>query len=314
MSIDVFVKQHEVERKFVETGAWDATDKQLDLMMKLYQSSGQMDSLRSKIAIEVAKNQQTINYYNSSADMIRENAKNNITIEHNYIDELHQKHKGQTVIIIAFGPSLMKNIDVLFALREKYIIIAVDRAIGYLFEHGIRPDYYVTCDAYCDSDWIPDVDLAGIKLISLIMSNYGFNNRFKTLCGEVYFFQSLDRAGIWREISALAGDLPYLNCSGNVGHAALMVGIYLFEAEKAVLCGFDNSFNSYYYPDKSDAPQGTLQTVDINGDDVFTLDEFLSYNYYMTETIMNGNEDKVVNCTEGGILKIKHHDKLINYL
>lgn len=56
-------------------------------------------------------------------------------------------------IIVAAGPSLDKNIHQLKKAKGRSIIIAVDRAINALLEHGIIPDCSVTMDAkkpmYC---------------------------------------------------------------------------------------------------------------------------------------------------------------------
>lgn len=54
--------------------------------------------------------------------------------------------KDIPVIIVAAGPSLNKNIDILKQAKGKSIILAVDRAYETLLEHNIEPDFVVLLD------------------------------------------------------------------------------------------------------------------------------------------------------------------------
>lgn len=51
------------------------------------------------------------------------------------------------VILVAAGPSLDKNIELLKQVKGRALIVAVDRALNSLFEHGITPDLSCTIDA-----------------------------------------------------------------------------------------------------------------------------------------------------------------------
>lgn len=55
--------------------------------------------------------------------------------------------KDVPAIIVAAGPSLEKNVDVLKKAKGKAIIFAVDRSYGILLDHDIEPDFIVTLDA-----------------------------------------------------------------------------------------------------------------------------------------------------------------------
>ncbi len=50
------------------------------------------------------------------------------------------KFENKPAIIVASGPSLMKNIDRLKTLKDKALIIAADSVLGTLDEYGIKPD------------------------------------------------------------------------------------------------------------------------------------------------------------------------------
>ena len=317
VNIEHFKAMNDVERRFVETGKYDESDKDLALMINLYKMAGNLDQLKQRLSMEVAKNNQTINVYETMMHTMKQNAISNHGMQRKNLNNLHCKLKAKTAIVVGFGPSLIKNIEHLKTIQGKYKIIAVDRAIEYLHTNGVNVDYYITADPNCSPDWIPKMNLKGSKLIAITSSNHDFNKKFYRLGGDVYLFTSIDRLGMWQELQSLTGDLPYLNCSGNVGHAAIMAGLHLLEAKKLLLVGFDNSYGKHYYPDSKNVPSNdydVLDVKDINGDTVKTNMEFLSYNHYMQESINNpAMQDRIVNCTEGGLLHCKHIDKLENY-
>ncbi len=53
---------------------------------------------------------------------------------------IKNKLEGKPVVIVASGPSLMKNIETLSKIKDKALIIAVDSVLGTLYERGIKPD------------------------------------------------------------------------------------------------------------------------------------------------------------------------------
>lgn len=51
-------------------------------------------------------------------------------------------------IVVAAGPSLELNIDMLKRAKGKALILAVDTALNFLYERGIEPDFAVTLDVH----------------------------------------------------------------------------------------------------------------------------------------------------------------------
>lgn len=49
-------------------------------------------------------------------------------------------------IIVAAGPSLQKNVDLLKKAKGKAITIVVDSAINTVMAHGVMPDFVITVD------------------------------------------------------------------------------------------------------------------------------------------------------------------------
>ncbi len=78
------------------------------------------------------------------------------------------KFAGKTALIAAAGPSLRKDINIIKANRDKYVIFAVNKILDYLIENGIEPDFLVASDARLVGNTIkvrPDV-FPGINLIA----------------------------------------------------------------------------------------------------------------------------------------------------
>ncbi len=62
---------------------------------------------------------------------------------------IKNKFEGKPAVIVASGPSLMKNIDTLSKIKDKALIIAVDSVLGTLYKKGIKPDIV------CGVDYTP---------------------------------------------------------------------------------------------------------------------------------------------------------------
>lgn len=52
------------------------------------------------------------------------------------------------VIVVAAGPSLELNVDILKRAKGKALILAVDTSLNFLYERGIEPDFAVTLDVH----------------------------------------------------------------------------------------------------------------------------------------------------------------------
>lgn len=64
------------------------------------------------------------------------------------VTELENVHKDKPIAVIGAGPSLDKDIDLLTANQDKFIIIAVDAAVTPLVKKGCRVDYVTTIERY----------------------------------------------------------------------------------------------------------------------------------------------------------------------
>lgn len=63
------------------------------------------------------------------------------------LSSLTKRYAGQTALIAGAGPSLADNISNIQTNRNKLVIIAVNKAVRYLLQNGITPDFVVALDA-----------------------------------------------------------------------------------------------------------------------------------------------------------------------
>lgn len=269
---------------------------------------------------EYIKNQQSLNV---AADMLEiqiENAKRNHKINIDDIRLYDNKHTKKTAVVVAFGASLRHDIDHLIKVKDKYLIVAVDRAAEYLMQRGVKPKYFVCCDCRSKAEWLGSYDYSGCVLLAFMGTSADYCERFVELGGQVSFFLLPCRVLTHLTISDIIGyELPLIPVSGNVSQAAVVLADFLLGCRKMLLLGFDYGHDgAWYYPDEliADTDQkvdGMRTITDITGQQFYTNDEFLTYILYLKEWIFERKlDDKVINCSTYGLLDIKR-DKFINY-
>ncbi len=75
------------------------------------------------------------------------------------VEVLDDCFAGLPAIVVAAGPSLDRNLHLLKELRDRAVVISMNRCASVLQAEGIRPDFMVAFDC---SELIPDQHLAGI--------------------------------------------------------------------------------------------------------------------------------------------------------
>ncbi len=77
-----------------------------------------------------------------SSQRIAKNAIRNIPsfVKGGFMGKITGLFKNKPAVVVASGPSLSKNIEILKEIQDKVIVIAVDSVISSLIEHGIKAD------------------------------------------------------------------------------------------------------------------------------------------------------------------------------
>lgn len=206
-------------------------------------------------------------------------------------------------IIVAAGPSLNKNIEVLKQAKGKSIIFAVDRAYETLLEHNIEPDMVVLLDSakalkYCGNQ-------KGFKtplLCCLEGSPEIMNNHDGTKI--IYACEEYVR-NIYKELKK---PFKKIGLGGSVTTAAFAVTLSM-NFSHIVFIGLDLAFSGGLTHAGSHQETNTekrrsieLYVEDIEGNTVKTRHDWYTFIRWFENVILQitGNEYDIIDATEGG--------------
>jgi len=242
--------------------------------------------------------------------------------------------RGRTAILVSPGPSLAKNIDVLKEAAENVVIIAGNRALRPLREHGIVPHIVLVSDPLNLRYQLDGGLLDGVQ--ALVMDMVVHPDVAQLSAARKFFFATAP------EINAATlttfGPDSRLSGGGSVATVALSLALRL-EASTIVLVGQDLALSGeqYYIPSApdgdtrvalqgstgtfqnssrelrtamadagttplgSDAIQHFLAVPGYGGGTVMTSKQFDSYRtWFAAEGARIGAGARLINATEGG--------------
>ncbi|AEA34587.1 6-hydroxymethylpterin diphosphokinase MptE-like protein [Hippea maritima] len=216
------------------------------------------------------------------------------------------KFENKPAIIVASGPSLMKNIDKLKGLKDKALVIAADSVLGTLNEFGIKPDIV------CGVDYNP-INIEKYKTILkdkkksdfiYIHTAAVYHQIPKIFKKSVVECHSLSLSDLYGEIF---GDFNDVSLPSNaVTHTAIAVAYYL-RANPIIFVGQDWAFTGGL-----DHAKGVSVEVDLpkqlhwvrgNYQDKVPTDHAMYTGLKLVEDIikvLSPKGFKFINATEGG--------------
>ena len=264
--------------------------------------------------LEQLKNIQSVQTMKNIDKQLFENVNRNKTLPQKDALSLFNNGYQKKAVLMAFGPSLRNTKEKILAVKTKYDIIGVDRGFYWYEKENIPTEYILACDVESSPDWIPNKALNGNKLIAFAGCSHSFCRKWVDLGGELYFYVTSCRLGTHHKINDIMPVKCCINGSGNIGHIQLVFAITVLNYQKVFLVGYDNSWGNYYYPDKKyDGREdlGIIETVDIKGKSVYSTRMWQMLTQYIYDFITDYQlQEKVINCTEGGIIKLKNHSEL----
>ncbi len=89
----------------------------------------------------------------NAAILFENNSRENFKHYDGYVDELRPEFEGKDVIIVAAGPSLDKNVELLKNKKSNMVILAVETVFRKLLNLGIDVDYMIVTDANSRIYW-----------------------------------------------------------------------------------------------------------------------------------------------------------------
>ena len=203
-------------------------------------------------------------------------------------------------IIVAAGPSLRKNVEVLKKIKGHALIICTDRAVSVLDEFGIEPDIITSIDAEKNPKFIDYHVAKNVPIICSYQLNKETQRMFK---GRIIFFHSLiyERVLLGEKIGPCDG----LDMGGNVAGGSFILCEQL-GIKTIVLIGQDLAFlNGKHHADGKSDGVPTIEVVEIEGIDgklVQSNDMWIQFKQFYERQINLHPDIRVIDATEGGAL------------
>lgn len=205
-------------------------------------------------------------------------------------------------IVVAAGPSLEKNVEVLRQAKGRAFIICVDTALNYLLERAIIPDMACTADPQKGTRYFTRNEIKNIPLALSTDSDCRALEEIEDV-KPVYFSTTNDFAQ--RLYADRGHSVEYFDGGGSVGTVCFQIGVRL-GFKTIILIGQDLAFTDR----KAHAGMGKAVEKDLiynmlmvdgyYGDKVLTRADFKYYIDWYNLRIPQLKDVHVVNATEGG--------------
>lgn len=218
-----------------------------------------------------------------------------------------KRFEGKPAIIVSAGPSLNKHLELLSEIQDNALILAAGSACKILSAHDIKPHFRMAIDADGDPDLYDAKFYEESIDIPLLYANQLNYNVLREYKGDKYLMVlPTDLMGIqFYKKQKLEGS--FVLSGASVVHSALS---FLEQAgcDPIILIGQDMCFynNDLYASGRSTGamsgyhPSQLVETVDIYGNKVFSLRNYVQIKYDY-EGIIGHMKCTVLNATEGGL-------------
>ncbi len=206
-------------------------------------------------------------------------------------------------IIIAAGPSLDKNVDVLKQAKGNAVLIAVDSAIRKLLQHDILPDMLITVDSHKPVSLFAD---ERIEEIPLVACGQSLSTAVQLHRGKMIAFSG-DEFSL-KTYYILKRHVDGLQTGGSVANNAYSLAEYL-GFKNIILVGQDLAFTgdrkhaSNVYKEKAlneELDEDITYVEGQDGETLMTYHNFKMYKEWFEGRIEDNPQINVINATEGG--------------
>lgn len=226
------------------------------------------------------------------------------TSDSNVLDDIAVKiPKDIPAIIVAAGPSLDKNADVLKQVAGKAFIISCDTALRHLYKRGIVPDLTITVDANKPERYFEEAGFEELPVLTTATANYKVLARGKGR--KIWFSGHEFQIKLYQKLGKY---LSYRTGGGSVATAAFAVCSSL-GFKRIVLVGQDLAYAceaSHAGGEHSrirNEEDGITYVMGIDGNEVKTRRDWVSFLQWYETVIRNSRgEFEVIDATEGGAL------------
>ncbi len=227
------------------------------------------------------------------------------------LSDLEGKFSGQTALIAGAGPSLNDNIEHIQANRNNFIIFCVNKALKYLLQNGITPDFVVCLDAANMKNTIGDSgsQLERINCImdirtDFILTYMSFNKIFMNFSNTDFLMTKLAKFN---------NNIKFYESGGSATILALISAIKL-GFSRIVLAGLDLAFkdNIIYAngeqmnrisPEQiaiDETKKNLVRIKSVNGGMVYTREDYEVYIHHIESILRELNYKEVYNLSTFG--------------
>lgn len=208
---------------------------------------------------------------------------------------------GIPAVIVAAGPSLRKNVELLKEIQDKALIIAVDRAVPVLTEYGIKPHMTATVDAVKNPVFLESELVRDLPVLCYMMANRATQDAHEGHL--VYFGVGGSFYGV-PDIDRLM--LPYGNVGGSVA-TAIFTCMYQIGIYDIILIGQDLAYDADLHTHADGSvfnPEwhNKEEVPGIDGGKVISRFDWMGFINFYEQEIIAHPELNVIDATEGGAL------------
>lgn len=222
----------------------------------------------------------------------------------NGFDYIGKFPEDMPAIVVAAGPSLEKNVDLLKQAKGKALIIVVDSAIKTVYSRGIVPDFVITIDSLKPTRLF---EQEGIGDAYLLADGGANTDVFDAIHPRNLIFYS-SSSPIWDRLFREEGtQIQEVYCGGSVAIDALTMAI-IMGFKRVILIGQDLALTGdkqYADGEKLDKKPrpGEVIVKDIYGNDVRTLQDYREFIRAIERLAYENPQLEIIDATEGGAYK-----------
>lgn len=237
------------------------------------------------------------------------------------IIEFKNKFKGIPAVIVAAGPSLKNEIEMIKTIKNKALIIAAGSSVNALIKNDIIPHIMLGIDGGNDmSEIYNQVKRDDILFTYVCNMHFDCVNKYK---GPMMYIRSNSEPHVDYFETAIEQKTEYITAGGSVANVSLDFAVKL-GCNPLVLVGQDLA-----YTDMMTRVEGTIgaddyskkpeimkndkrfvETEDMYGNPIYTNQVFLTMKYWFEEYFKNNNEKNTfINATTGG-LSLNYAEKM----
>ena len=223
---------------------------------------------------------------------------------------------GRKALCIGYSPGLEYKIDDIKQKNESVDILSIDKGMGYLLDHEIKPNFVYLADAGIDYNKWCKPYIEQTKDICLMMNVTANPEWARNWKGKIFYFVNQDNIRTEDIFSPISGCRELVKASSNVGNSILVHASTYLLYDEYYLLGYDFCWgqdDNYYCDQDSDKRwyMNHNQLIDTNGELVCTSQNLLFSARWLSDFI-NGilvpQKRKIYKCYKGGLLNIAYRD------